>query len=112
MDLATGSLGGIVAKPVLQEGRGEGGRAQGVEAITLAGMDHSQLARESQDRALGSRESELRSSRPDESDHGGRVDYGALRLAVAAHGEHGMLASIPHTLHVDVLRQIPYLLGC
>lgn len=134
VDLTAEALSLIVAEPVLEKrGAGgeissalvrigifegvasfdllEGGGAEGVEAEALAGVDDGQLAGHGEDGALGGGVGELRGGGADEGDDGGGVDDGGLLLAVAAEGEHGVLAAEPDALDVDVLGQVPDLLG-
>jgi hypothetical protein len=86
-------------------------RAQGVEAVALASVDHGEFAGQRKNGALAGGVGELGGSRADESDNGGGVDDAALLLAVLAETEDGELAAEPHALDVDGLRQIPDLLG-
>jgi hypothetical protein len=86
-------------------------RAQGVEAVTLASVDHGEFASQRKDGALAGGVGKLGGSRANESDDGGGVDDAALLLAVLAEAEDGELAAEPHALDVDGLRQIPDLLG-
>lgn len=111
VNLATHALGDVVAEPVLEEGSVERRRAERVEAVTLAGVDHGELAGQGKDGTLGGGVGKLGSSSADEGDNGGGVDDGALLLAGAAKSKNGVLATEPNTLDVDVLGQVPDLLG-
>lgn len=85
--------------------------AEGVEAVALAGVDDGQLAGHGEHSALGGGVGQLGGGGADEGDDGGGVDDGALLLAVLAEGEDGVLAAEPDALDVDVLGQVPDLLG-
>lgn len=111
VDLAAVALGLVITEPVLEERGVEGSRAEGVEAESLAGVDHGKLASKGEDGTLGGCVGELGSSSAHEGDKGRRVDDGALGLVVAAEGEHGVLAAEPDALDVDGLGQVPDLLG-
>ena len=101
----------IVTKPVLQERRIERSRAESVEAEALTRVDDCELAGHGQHGALGGCVRELRGGGADESDDRGGVDDAAALLGVLAHGEDGVLAAEPDALDVDVLGQVPDLLG-
>lgn len=111
MDLTPVALGLVVSEPVLEERSVERCRAEGVEAEALAGVDDGELAGHGEDGALGGCVGELGSGGTDECDDGCGVDDAALGLLVLAEGEDGVLAAEPHALDVDVLGQVPDLLG-
>ncbi|KAI6762150.1 hypothetical protein HG531_002703 [Fusarium graminearum] len=81
VDLTSVSLSLVITKPVLQKRCVERRRAEVVEAEALSGVNHGELTGESEDSTLG----------------GSR--------------KNGVLAAEPHTLDVDVLGEIPDVLG-
>jgi hypothetical protein len=85
--------------------------AQRIEPEALPCVDHGQLARHGENRALAGCVCELRRGRSDEADNTRGVDDARLVLAVLAEAQHGMLAAEPHALDVDGLGQVPDLLG-
>lgn len=86
-------------------------RAEGVEAETLSGMHNGQLASHGQNSTLAGSVGQLGGGSTHQCDEARRVDHTAGLLLVATHAQHGVLAAEPHTLHVDILGQIPDLLG-
>ena len=106
------TLGLVVSEPVLEERSVERCRAESVEAEALTGVDDGELAGHGEDGALGGCVGELGSGGTDECDDGCGVDDAALGLLVLTEGQDGVLAAEPHTLDVDVLGQVPDLLGC
>ena len=111
MNLTPVTLGLVVTEPVLEERGVERCRAKGVEAEALAGVDDGELAGHGEDGALGGCVGELGSGGTDECDHGCGVDDAALGLLVLAERKDSVLAAEPHALDVDVLGQVPDLLG-
>lgn len=107
VDLAAQTLGLVVAEPVLQQRGVEWGRAQAVETVALASVDHGEFTGQREDGALAGGVGELRCGRADEGDDACSVDDTSLGLLVAAEGEHGVLAAIPDALDVDVHGQVP-----
>jgi hypothetical protein len=105
------TLGLVVSEPVLEKRSVERRRAESVEAEALAGVDDGELAGHGEDGALGGCVGELGGGGTDERDHGCGVDDAALGLLVLTEGQDGVLAAEPHTLDVDVLGQVPDLLG-
>lgn len=101
----------VITEPVLKQGRVEGSRAQRVEAETFPGVDHGQLTGHSKNGALGGGVGELGSGSTNHGDDGGGVDNGTACFLVAAKRKNGMLAAVPDTLHIDVLGQVPNILG-
>ena len=85
--------------------------AQGIEPESLTGVHDGQLAGQRQDSAFASSVGQLGCGAPHQGDHTSRVDDATSGLLVAAHALNGVLASKPHTLDVDVMRHVPYLLG-
>ena len=112
VDLTPVTLGLVVSKPVLEKRSVERCRAESVEAETLAGVDDGELAGHGEHGALGGCVGELGGGGTDERDDGGGVDDAALGLLVLAEGQDGVLAAEPHALDIDVLGQVPDLLGC
>lgn len=74
-------------------------------------MHDRQLTGHGQHGTLARRVRQLGRRAADERHHAGGVDDAALGLLVAAQAEHGVLAPVPHALDVDVVRQVPDLLG-
>ena len=128
MHLTAEALGVVVTKPVLKEGGAmgvistcyhylgngnallEGTGAEGIEAEALAGVDDGQLASHGQNGTLAGSVSQLRSGSTHQSDKASSVDHAASLLVVATHAQHSVLATEPHALDVDRLRQVPDLL--
>jgi hypothetical protein len=75
-------------------------------------VDDGELAGHGENGALGGCVGELRGGGTDKCDHGCGVNDAALGLLVLAEGKDGVLAAEPHALDVDVLGQVPDLLGC
>lgn len=111
VDLTPVALGLVVSEPVLQQRGVERCRAESVEAEALAGVDDGELAGHGEDGALGGCVGELRSGGSNECNDGRGVDDASLGLLVLAQGEDGVLAAEPHALDVNVLGQVPDLLG-
>lgn len=126
--LPTEPLGLVITQPVLQK-RGailslanvqknavgknllQGGGAQSVEAESLTGMNDSQLPSHCQDRTLARRVRELGSSSANQGDDTSCVDDTATGLLVTTQTEDSVLAAEPDTLHIDVVCEVPDLLG-
>lgn len=85
--------------------------AKRVEAEALAGMHDGQLASHGQNSTLAGSVRQLGSGSTHQGDEASRVNHTTSLLVVATHAQDGVLAAEPHTLHVDVLSQIPDLLG-
>lgn len=111
VDLTPVTLGLVVSEPVLEKRSVERRRAEGVEAEALAGVDDGELAGHGENGALGGCVGELGSGGTDERNNGCGVDDAALGLLVLAEGQHSVLAAEPHALDVDVLGEVPDLLG-
>jgi hypothetical protein len=110
MHLTSVSLWLVVSEPVLKKRSVEWGWAEGVESETLTSVDNSQLTGHGKNSTLGSGVCQLRGGRTDKGDDGGSVDDGTLGLLVLAHGDDSVLATVPDTLNVDVLGEVPDLL--
>jgi hypothetical protein len=102
----------VVSEPVLQERGVQRCRAECVEAEALASVNDGELAGHRENGTLGGCVGELRSGGTNKCDHRCSVDDAALGLLVLAERENGVLAAEPHALDVDVLGQVPDLLGC
>lgn len=102
----------IVAQPVLEERGVEWRGAESIEAKAFTGVYDGEFARHGQHGALAGSVCELWGRGADECDYGGGVDDAAFGLLVLAQGEDGVLAAVPDTLDVDVVREIPDVLGC
>ena len=74
-------------------------------------MHDRQLPSQRQHSTLGRSVRQLRRGTPDQRNNTRRVDDAALALLVSPHAQHRMFTSKPHALDVDVLRQVPNLLG-
>lgn len=105
------SFGLVIAQPILQQRGVQRRRAQAVESIPLPGMHNRQLPRHGQHSTLASGVSQLRCSRPDKRNNRRSVDDRPLGLVVSPQRKDGVLATKPDALDVDVLRQIPDVLG-
>ena len=105
------ALGLVVSEPVLEERSVERRRAESVEAEALAGVDNGELAGHGENGALGGCVGELGGGGTNKCNHGCGVDDAALGLLVLAEGKDSVLAAEPHALDVDVLSQVPDLLG-
>lgn len=89
----------------------QGGRAQRVESESLAGMHDRQLPGHGEHGSLAGGICKLWGSAANKSNDTSSVDDASLGLLVLAKTGDGMLASEPDTLDVDVLSQVPDLLG-
>jgi hypothetical protein len=112
VNLTPVALGLVVSEPVLQERGVQRCRAECVEAEALASVNDGELAGHRKNGTLGGCVGELRSGRANKCHHGCSVDDATLGLLVLAERENGVLAAEPHALDVDVLGQVPDLLGC
>lgn len=70
-------------------------------------MDDGQLAGHGENCTFGSSVCELWGCRADQGDNRCRIDDASVGLLVLAEREDGMLAAIPDTFDVDVVRQVP-----
>lgn len=111
MNLTSVTLLLIITEPVLQERCVKRRRAEVVEPEALAGVHHGEFTGEREDSALAGGVGELGRGGADEGDDGGGVDDGGLCLLVAAQRQDGVLAAEPDALDVDVLGQVPDVLG-
>jgi len=111
VDLTAVALGLVITKPVLKKRSVQRRRAKVVESVTLTGVNHGELTGQSENSALAGSIGKLGCSSTDESDDGGGVDDGSLGLLVTAQRENGMLAAEPDALDVDVLGEVPDVLG-
>lgn len=109
--LASVALGLIITQPILKERRVQRRRAKRVEPVALTSMHNSQLPGHGENGTLAGGVGELRSCGSDQCDHGGGVDDRTLGLLVSAKGENGMLGAVPYALDVDVVREVPDLVG-
>lgn len=89
----------------------EGSRAERVETEALSGVNNSQLSRKSKNGTLTGRVRQLRRGGTHQSDHARRVDDASLGLAVLSQATDSMLAAEPHALDINVLGQVPDVLG-
>lgn len=85
--------------------------AESVEPEAFSSMHHSEFPRHSQHGALASCVRELRSCATYERYDARGVDHARLLLPVLAEAQNSVLAAEPHALDVDVLGQVPDLLG-
>ena len=110
VDLAPVPLLLVIAEPVLQKRSVEWRWAERVEAEALASVNDGEFPGHRHHSALGSGVCELRRRGADECDYGCCVDDASVVLVVLAEGKHGMLATEPNALDVDVVGKIPDLL--
>lgn len=88
----------------------ERSRAQRVESVTLASVHDGKLTSHCEHSTLASSVCQLWGGRAHERDYRRSVDDGAVGFLVLAEGLNSMLATEPHALDVNVLRQVPDLL--
>lgn len=141
MDLAAVALGRIVAEPVLEEcgaskendisalvrvgprqymTHGIGVKrpsilqrrwTERIKPNPLPRMHHRQLPSHCQDSPFTRRIRQLRRRTTDQSNHTRSVDHASVLLPTLPHTEHRMLTPEPHALDIDIVSQIPDLLG-
>lgn len=85
--------------------------AQSVEAEAFTGVHNGQLAGHGQDGTLTSGVGQLWSGSANQSNHTGSVDNATTGLLVATQREDGVLATEPDALDVDIVCEVPDLLG-
>jgi len=74
-------------------------------------VDDRQLSRHRQNRSFACCVSQLRRRAAYQCDHARSIDDGAFGLVMFAHTENGVLAAEPDAFDVDVVCEIPDLLG-
>lgn len=94
-------------KRILLQGR----RAERVEPKPFSSMHDGQLPRHGKHGALARRVCQLRRRRTHQCNNAGGIDHAGVFLAMLPHAQHRVFAPKPHALDVDVVGQVPDLLG-